>query len=231
MYCIKCGVELADSEKACPLCGTVVYNPDVVRKELDPPYPVYEPNDTKMNKKGVLFIVTLLFVSLIAQLVICDVSISAAKGWSEYAIGAALLAYIIIVLPIWFHRPNPVIFVPCDFAAILLYLLFIDLRVDGNWFLSFVLPTVGVMAILTTAVVTLVKYLRRGYLYIFGGAIIMHGGFMVFLEFLINNTFHVSDTFKWSYFPLIGCLIIGLSLILIAICKPLQESLKKKFFV
>ena len=28
MYCIKCGVKLADTEKKCPLCGTVVYHPE-----------------------------------------------------------------------------------------------------------------------------------------------------------------------------------------------------------
>ena len=27
MYCIKCGVELADSEKSCPLCQTPVFHP------------------------------------------------------------------------------------------------------------------------------------------------------------------------------------------------------------
>ena len=39
MYCIKCGVELADSEKKCPLCGTVVFNPEVARPDGAPPYP------------------------------------------------------------------------------------------------------------------------------------------------------------------------------------------------
>ena len=33
MYCINCGVKLADSEKRCPLCGTVPYHPDIVRQE------------------------------------------------------------------------------------------------------------------------------------------------------------------------------------------------------
>ena len=31
MYCVKCGVELADSEKKCPLCGTPVFHPDIPR--------------------------------------------------------------------------------------------------------------------------------------------------------------------------------------------------------
>ena len=30
MYCVKCGVELADSEKKCPLCGTPVFHPDIL---------------------------------------------------------------------------------------------------------------------------------------------------------------------------------------------------------
>ena len=39
MYCVKCGVELADGEKQCPLCGTRVYHPDIQTNEAFPPYP------------------------------------------------------------------------------------------------------------------------------------------------------------------------------------------------
>ena len=40
MYCIKCGVKLADSEKKCPLCNTVVYHPDLQQNEVKPLYPI-----------------------------------------------------------------------------------------------------------------------------------------------------------------------------------------------
>lgn len=39
MYCVKCGVELADSQRVCPLCGTRVFHPDIPRTPADPPYP------------------------------------------------------------------------------------------------------------------------------------------------------------------------------------------------
>ena len=42
MYCIKCGVELADSEKICPLCGTRVFHPDLPCGNGEPPYPPAE---------------------------------------------------------------------------------------------------------------------------------------------------------------------------------------------
>lgn len=132
MYCIKCGVELADSEKVCPLCGTRVYHPDIEIKTTEPPFPEYKLREPRMNLKGIMFIVTMIFAALIVQLVICNISISNASEWSGYAIGAVLLLYELVALLLWFKRPNPVIFVPCGFAAVLAYLLYIDLVVHGG---------------------------------------------------------------------------------------------------
>ena len=39
MYCVNCGVKLADTEKRCPLCQTEVYHPDIPRREAEPLYP------------------------------------------------------------------------------------------------------------------------------------------------------------------------------------------------
>ena len=39
MYCVKCGVKLEDTEKMCPLCGTVVFHPDIKRDEVERLYP------------------------------------------------------------------------------------------------------------------------------------------------------------------------------------------------
>ena len=37
MYCIKCGVELADSEKVCPLCATRVFHPEMPMRDGEAP--------------------------------------------------------------------------------------------------------------------------------------------------------------------------------------------------
>lgn len=231
MFCIKCGVELSDSEESCPLCGTRVYHPDIERKVQEPAFPVFTPSDEKLSTRGLLFIVTTIFAAVIAQLLICEFSVTAAHGWAGYAIGGVVLVYILIVLPMWFRKPNLVIFVPCDFAAILLYLLYIDILTEGHWFLSFAFPAVGALALIATAFTALLKYVKRGHLYIWGGTIIANGLYMVLLELLINYTFRLSSVFKWSYFPLFGCFILGMGLIVIAICKPIREALKKKFFL
>ena len=232
MYCVKCGVELADSEKVCPLCGTRVFHPDLPRSQGEPPYPPEErirPED--VNRSGILFLLTaLVFIPAVIS-VLCDWRINDAIVWSGYAAGGILLLYIIVILPMWFRRPNPVIFVPVDFAAIMLYLLYIDFATGGHWFLSFAFPVTGAIAVLVCAVVTLMRYLRRGWLFIFGGALIFSGGLAVFIEFLINLNFQVHQTFMWSLYPLTVGVLLGVMVLVIAVCKPLRRSLHRKFFL
>ena len=57
MYCVNCGVELADSETVCPLCGTRVFHPDLPRKQAPSPYPA-DPHGKpeEVNRSGILFV-------------------------------------------------------------------------------------------------------------------------------------------------------------------------------
>ena len=50
MYCVNCGVKLADSERVCPLCGTKAYHPDIKPEFTDGPYPTDKavPEDFKI---------------------------------------------------------------------------------------------------------------------------------------------------------------------------------------
>ena len=65
MYCIKCGVELADSEKVCPLCGTRVFHPDLPCGQAESPYPPdVSPRVEDVSRAGVLFVLTVLFKSM-----------------------------------------------------------------------------------------------------------------------------------------------------------------------
>ena len=177
MYCVKCGVELADSEKKCPLCGTPVFHPDIPRNLSEPPFPPdkrIRPED--VNRSGVLFVLTIAALLPALLCLLCDWRINGTLVWSGYAAGAIALLYVVILLPMWFRRPNPVIFVPVDFIAVGLYLLYINFATGGHWFLSFAFPVTGAIGLLISAAVALTHYLRGGYLYIYGGMLILGGG-------------------------------------------------------
>ena len=183
MYCIKCGVELADSERVCPLCGTRVFHPDLPCGQGEPPYPPDEhPRHEEVSRIGVMFVVSVCMLLPAVISVLCDWRINGHITWSGFAVGGLVLLYILA-------------------------------------------------ALLVCAMVTLLKYLPGAALYICGGALILSGGLAVLVEFLLNLTFGLHDTFLWSIYPLAVGVVLGAMLLVIAVSKPLRRSLHRKFFL
>lgn len=231
MYCINCGVELADSETRCPLCATEVYHPLLSRPEAAPLYPRTRDPLPRWNPFGMLFVITGLFLLALLLCLTGDLRVHRAVTWSGYVAGALVICYTVFVLPGWFRRPTPVIFVPVVFIAVGLYLLYIDLNTGGCWFMSFAFPVTGGLALIATALAALLHYLRRGRLYIFGGLFIILGLFMLLTEFLLRFTFARPGPLSWSLYPLIALCFLGLMLLFIALCRPLRDSLARRFFL
>ena len=231
MYCVNCGVKLADTEKRCPLCQTTVYHPDLTQQQIQPLYPEGMGLGPQMSSLTVHTIVTTAYLLAILVSLVCDLQIGGGITWAGYVIGGLLLSYVIIMLPLWFKNPNPVIFVPCDFAAIGLYLLYINLVTGGAWFLSFAFPVTGFIGLLVTAVVVLRRYIRRGRLYVFGGAILALGAFMPIMETLLVITFPDIPFLGWCFYPLIALGLLGGMLLFLAICRPARHSVAQKFFI
>ena len=232
MYCIKCGVELADSEKSCPLCQTPVFHPLLPHPGGEALYPADENVPRKMRPWGWLMVATaVLFLLPSIVSILIDLQVRSRITWSGYVVGALVVGYVTAILPAWFHRPNPVIFVPCSFLAVGLYLLYIDLSTGGHWFLTFAFPVVGGLGLIVTTVVTLCRYIHKGRLYVFGGAAMTLGFFMPVLELLLNRTFHRPRFIGWSFYPLSALVVLGIILLLVALCRPIRESFRKRFFL
>lgn len=229
MYCVKCGVELADSESKCPLCHTPVYYPGYTPKEEEKPYPRFEKPET-VNPRGIYFILSFAFVIAAIISFVADLNMGNGITWSGYVIGGILLFYTLFILPAWFKKYNPAIFIPVDFAAIGLYLFYINLATGGRWFNTFALPITGIVTLIVSSITILSYYLKRGYLYIFGGALIGAGAFCPAIETLSIITFD-QPPMMWSIYPLIALFLIGMMLIVIAIVKPFRESLCRIFAI
>ena len=233
MYCVNCGVELASSERVCPLCGIRAYHPDLGEGGKGAlPYPKALPLQKRVRPRGVIFVIAMALFVLMAVLFVCDVSMSGGVSWSGYTTGGLLLAYILLVLPFWFAHRNPVIWVPVDFLAVGLYMLYIDLVNQGGWFLSFAFPVIGALGLIVSAAVALLYYMRRGHLFVLGGSALALGGLLLLVEFLADYTFGMGDgLFTWSLYPLITLVVCGIMLLIIAICRPLREALSRKMFI
>ena len=232
MYCANCGVKLADTENTCPLCGCPAYHPNIMRKPAEPLYADQHSNTNfQVNSKAAHIIVTTAFLIPMIVVMLIDVQINDAVTWSGFVSGAILLAYVVAVLPTWFTKANPLIFVPIDFISLTLYLLYIDLTVDGNWFLSFAFPVTAAIGIIVTALIALLRYIHKGKLYIIGGTSILLGLLMPVIELLIYITFDRPEFFGWCIYPALILVLLGAMFIFLAINHHARESMEKKFFL
>jgi len=231
MYCIKCGAELADGETSCPLCRTRVYHPDFNVPAGEEFYPKKKYPDARRKSFFPQIVLTFAFILPMIIVLLCDLQFSVGITWSGYVIGALVIGYVALILPLWFKKPNPVIFVPCSFAAVVVYLLYINFTVNGNWFLSFAFPIAGGIGVIVTAVVTLMRYLRRGRLYIIGGAFAAFGAFILLMEFMLTVTFDGIEFVGWSLYPLTVFILFGGMLIFLGISRTAREAMERKFFI
>lgn len=229
MYCVKCGVRLADTEKKCPLCNTVVCHPDFEQTARQPLYPQDKTPRSNSGSKALNGAVIILFLIPMLVCFFADWFLDGKIEWFGYVAGAILVSYVAFALPLWFKKPNPVIFVPCNFVTTALYLLYINFATGGNWFLSFALPVVAGICLIVCTVVALTHYLHRGRLYIFGGAFMALGAFMLLVEFLMKITFGL-QFIGWSIYPLVVLFLFGGLLIYLAINGDAREMVERKLF-
>ena len=230
MYCIKCGVKLSEGQTVCPLCETKVYNPDIQIKEENT-YPKIPFESEEFNRKGLMFVLTMIFLVPLILPVLLELNWRGTVNWSGYVSIGTLIAYTSLIMPFWFKRPNPVIFVPVTFALIIGLLHYTCFKNDGNWFMSFALPVAGGLGIIVTAATAILHYVKKGCLYTVGGTLIALGMWTVMLEYDIRTTFAVSVPFYWSIAPLTVFSVVGIMLIIVAIVKPFKESLRRIFYI
>ena len=231
MYCVKCGVRLQENVGACPLCGTPVWDPEGTMTGAGEKrnYPDNLPrHDRESNLAAAAALTTLCALVVIVALVVCF-QLYGELRWGGYLIGAVALFYVVAVLPGWFRYPRGEIFVPVDHAAAAVFVHYICWRTGGSWFLSFALPIIGASCLLSEAMICLLKYVRGGKPFIFGGFLLLLGGFTVLVEFFEHISFG-TRMFRWSLFSLAGFGTVGLFLLIAGMIRPLRQALARRFF-
>ncbi len=229
MYCINCGVKLEDTENKCPLCNTVVYHSEITKEPSRKLYPSNKMPKSSNGFKALGGAIIIVFLIPIVLSFFTDMQLDGKIDWCGYVAGALAVSYVSFALPLWFKKPNPVIFVPCSFVAQALYLFYINFATNGTWYWGFALPIITGLCLIASAVTTLIKYVKRGRLYIFGGTFIFLGGYMLLIEYLIHKTFGVTFI-GWSIYPLIVLFLIGGLLIYLGIDSNAREAFERKLF-
>ncbi len=236
-YCVNCGVELADSQKKCPLCGTPVINPRYDGKtNAKPPFPPYHVRtQQQVSRTSLVGLLTLIFLIPILLCVVCDASINHSILWSGYVVCAFLQLYITIAVPVLLSakpaKYHAVLSIALDTAALLGLLRYIEWRTGGSWFLSFALPVTVTACFFIIALIVLARHTDLSRLAIAAIAVVCIGFFCLAVELLLIFAFDLRRELVWSSYPLITFLLLGAVLFFIDRNKPLKEKLIQKFFL
>ena len=227
MYCVRCGVRLQEGAERCPLCCTPVWNPEPQEERRTFPDTMPQ-HHREANLPVAVALMVICAVAAVVTLTVC-LKLYGALRWGGYVIFGLMLFYVVAVLPCWFRRPKGEIFVPVDYAAAALYVLYICLSTGGHWFLSFALPVILSSCVISTAMICLLKYVRGGKLFILGGFLLTVGGFTVLVELFEHLSFGFR-MFRWSLYSLAGFGSAGLFLLIAGMIPPLREEMKRRFF-
>ena len=229
LYCWKCGVRLAEGETVCPLCQTRLPVPDgavETKKTYSDLYPA-EAHHAQYLALGL--VTAVLAAAALSTLLLC-LKLYGAAAWSGYVMLGCALAWIILILPRWFRRPSPTLFLAVDFIAVGGFLLYVCLKTGGHWFLSFAFPITGMLCILSLCASILLRKLRRGRLFVVAGLFLALGGCCMLAELFAHITFH-TRMFLWSLYGASFFGAIGALLLIAAIVPALRDYLERKFFI
>ena len=228
MYCVKCGVRLADGVAQCPLCRTPVWNPEDARPA--PTFPDRLPEPVKSRRYPILAFLTAILIALSLSALIFCLTKFHGVSWAGYVMLACALVYFAGIFPFWFDRRDPLIFIPVAFVLAGGYLLYVCLKSGGHWFLSFAFPVTALAGLLTTLSVALFRFGKRRRLRKTGILLIVIGCSTMLIELFQCITFG-TKMFTWSLYCVTGFSLIGLFLLLCGLIRPWREYMERKFFL
>lgn len=231
-YCVNCGVELAQSEKICPLCHTEVINPLAPWQEpAERPYSRHV--DVVMKRIDRRYFATLAGILLLIPCVVTvllDILSGGGLTWSAYVVGAAATVYVFVFLPFFFKKYHTLIFLGADCAALLLYLLFIERANGGDWFMGLGMPlTVSASACLLALALVFTKT-RLSMLVKTGIVLCAIGLFVVSVEVIVSLDAYGAARLVWSLYALIPCVALGAAALILERRKNLKEQILRRLF-
>lgn len=231
-YCVQCGVELDASLTQCPLCKTKVYNPNLLSSQPVPsPYP---PSDSKqmesLTKKSFLTLITLAFIFPAAICVLVDLLVNHRFSWSLFALGALLVAWINLLVPIVVKKFKTYMSIITVTITLSAYLWVIDRLTQGNgWFGHIAFPLIVLLSLATMIITASIRHRLIRQLEIPALVFSFLALFILIVELLISSFSNSSLKIFWSPLVAAPCMLIALILFYLQKSPSLKLALQKFF--
>jgi len=230
-YCVHCGVELAPDLKKCPLCGTEVHDPNPPAI-VDSRYVDHiVTNDKHINRHFFVTLANIIGSIPIIVTIIIDLCISKSLSWSLYVLGAELVIWIMVILPIRYSFKCVYLYLLADYIITSLFILLVYYLIKGNgWYLNFALPLntlvwLGVLLITFVAVKKVPKITLASFI-IFVISLIP-----IFIDVCLKLYEKVDLYPSWSLWAFIPLFVISISFLIISLNRKTSDWVRKNLFI
>ena len=231
-YCVNCGVELSQGEKKCPLCSTVVLNPNEPPKEYaQTSYPknidhigIYK------ERKMTMLLLSVILALPVSICLVCNFIINNEFTWSIYVLGAAVVIWVLIVPPFLIRR-GVLFWCMCLDVAVLGGFLYIVNRMampEKDWFRPLAMPVLVVAAAFSLVIAVVLRYARLAKLYNAAICLLCIGALLSAVEVITDAYLLKPIGFDWSPLVLIPCALLAIIYIIIERKKWWKNGLKKR---
>lgn len=230
-YCVNCGVELQADAGKCPLCGTIVINPNELEKMRgeQAPFPSEKGQVETVKRKDIGILLTVI---LAATGAICGAlnALSFQGSLWSLAVGGVCVVLWVILIPVVIYRKQPVyVSLFLDGVAVAAYLYMLTYLVDSSeWYFGLGLPItvlVTVIAELFTVCVRKLPYaFLVGCLEFFTAAGLLCMG----IEIMIDHYLGQEIILHWSAVVLTVCGILDIAFITMLSRSRLRHALYKR---
>lgn len=230
-YCVNCGVELQADARKCPLCNTVVLNPNELgkRREEPSPFPSEKGQVETVKRKDIGILLTAI---LAATGVICGVL----NAWSfqgalwSLAVGGVCVVLWVILIPVVIFKRQPVyVSLLLDGVAVAAYLYMLTYLVGSSgWYFGLGLPITALVTVIAEIFTVCVRKLPYAFLVgcleFFTAAGLLCMGIEIMIDRYLGNEIALG----WSAVVLTVCGILDIAFITMLCRSRLRHALYKR---
>lgn len=233
-YCVNCGVELEASIKKCPLCNTIVINPNELQADKEAgngemPFPnkvgIVEP----IKRKDLAVVMTVILACTAISCLLLNYLMWKSNQWSLLVLGFCGLLWVMTVPPLLIRNMRRRIMMLLNGAAVCIYIALIGIFTDSSeWVVDLGIPITLVVLALVEIFLTVARYKKSfgvlACLFFMETAVLC-----ISIELLVDHAFQQPLEIKWSAIVLTVCTVITVALAAMFSRRRVRNEIKRRF--
>lgn len=234
-YCVNCGVELAPSERACPLCQATVVHPDAPYKAPDEyPYPPDYEQVGEVNHRYGAYLASIVLAIPMVLAALLNLLDNHPVPWSLYVMGACVCLFVTVLLPFYVDSDRPYFFLAMDAIAIGLYLMLIGHLTGGDmhWVWTLALPLVLTVFLGVTLATYLGRRPGKKILNLLSDITLIAAGTVILTELLVDlYLWPGAVQLTWSLYASVPLIAVAVLFRVIERHEKLKSNIFRRLFV